>query len=143
MDLKTYINEHVISRRSKHMNAPKKGCTIEDIVKWLDSMGVEGVDWDGGLNKPQAKLYSVLYQIGPCEASNTATIWVAVSNNVGGKEQRIVLKPRDTSFYTENWKDRFESMTEFDTAIIAIEEMISDPRKLVDFERLKKNTSEK
>lgn len=133
MTLENYIQE-AVSHGGRHPYPPEFGCTVKDIVKWLDSYGIKGVELDISRYErfPHPDTNQILYVVGPCDTPGHS--WVSVANNVrvrGSKNvmQRFVIKTEDiNTFYTVNGE---EYPLDFDGAIQAVEAMISHPDKPV------------
>lgn len=126
------INEAISS--GKHGKyAPSEGCSVEDIVKWLENNGVKGKDWEYYKKTDRTFIADpgeIVYQIGPCDTPGHS--WVAVCINV--KEsghrtlQRVVLHTKDNTFYTQNGQ---EHKISFENGVRAVERMIDNPNELV------------
>ena len=108
------IKEYLLSKSKKHIVCkPEKGCTIDDIVKWIKSYGIA-----------EAKKFSVdpkkgeiIYAVGP-DLSNPNYAWVALRTKPIERTQSIVAKPGGQSFYTSGDPNNpGEKTIEFEDAI--------------------------
>lgn len=129
MTLENYIQE-AVSHGGRHPYPPEFGCTVKDIVRWLDSYGIKRYEFPTG-TFPKPEPNSIIYVVGPCDTPGHS--WVSVANNVKDKGkkvmQRFVIRTEDeNTFYTVNGE---EYPLDFDGAIRAVEAMISHPDRPV------------
>lgn len=122
------INEYLLSKKKKSIIVkPEKGCTVEDIMTWLEDMGVT--------DKRTFREYrfsscipnkgELLYICGPNESDDTPEqYWVILSSYT----TQIVIKPKGTSHV--NTLDTYKkTIVSFDKAIELALDMIKDPNK--------------
>lgn len=131
MNLKTYITEHVISRRNNLGNRPKKYTSIYAIVEWVKRLGVENiVDWNGVIQEP--KRGEILCEVGPQWSEKIATHWVKIMNCIKGPAfdyiQKVCIRPDECSFSDGKTET---TLISFDKALDIIEEMVKKPKELV------------
>ena len=117
------IDEYLLSKSKKHIVCkPEKGCTIDDIVKWIKSYGIA-----------EAKKFSVdpkkgeiIYAVGP-DLSNPNYAWVALRTKPIERTQSIVAKPGGQSFYTSGDPNNpGEKTIEFEDAIDKMEMVLQN-----------------
>lgn len=125
--------DEAISSGKHGKYAPSKGCSVEDIVKWLKNNGVEGKDWEYYKKTDMTFIADpgdIVYQIGPCDTPGHSWVSVCINVKKDGRRtlQRVVLHTNENSFYTQNGQ---EHKISFDNGVRAVERMIENPNELV------------
>lgn len=127
------IFEYLLSKKqNKVITEPENGCTVEEIVKWLESYNVEKREFRfgprGHHSIEKGKLFCV---VGPNRNGDPTEYWVALRNYW---EQNIVMKPKDKSFISLDGEQEFVS---FEKAIEVAKEMIMNPNRKLSYEDYK------
>lgn len=124
------INEYLLSKSNpKTIEEPTIGCTREDIIKWLEYMGVtDRREFDMSVHRPNAG--ELLYEVGTKDYKSPAQYWVTLIGNPGNRcDQAVCMKPTSKSFFTGFFDHEVE--IEFDKALELAAEMIENPNKVV------------
>lgn len=140
MNLKEYISEAISSgKHGKYIQIPDpKRCTIDDVVSWLESLGVQGkrYGYTGKQDEdsPPVRRGELVYYVGPCQA--LSTYWIALYNNVWGngtewsQEACVWIDSRERvgRFSTQ---DRTPIDTTVEKELKIMLQMVEDPNKLI------------
>lgn len=127
------IFEYLLSKKqNKAITEPENGCTVEEIVKWLESYNVEKREFRFGPgNHHTIEKGKLFYVVGPNRNGDPNEYWVALRNYW---EQNIVMKPKDRSFMSLDGEQKFIS---FEKAIEVAKEMIMNPNRELSYEDYK------
>lgn len=123
------INEYLLSKRNpKTIEEPTIGCTKEDIINWLESMGVtDRREFDMSIHRPNAG--ELLYEVGPKDYTNPGQYWVSLIGNPEDRcDQVVCIKPKRKSFFTGLFGSK---EIEFEKALELAVEMIKNPNKVI------------
>lgn len=129
--MKTLYEFLLTKKHTEAITEPDNGCTVEEIIKWVESYGVEKREFHVGPGRDNPpKKGKLIYVVGPNRNNDTNEYWVALRNHWG---QNIVLKPKDRSFCVLNHEQKFIT---FEKAVELMIEMINTPNKKITDETL-------
>lgn len=120
------INEYLLSKTHTKSIMPEKESTVEEIVKWIKSYGIEEKGLKDNKTPSNGKL---VYVVGPGSPNDPRLYWVALRNHYG---QNIVLKPKHDSFCSLSLDDYETRIITFDEAIELMIKMINNPNKPIE-----------
>ena len=133
MTLEKYISE-AISHGLRHDTKPVLGCTLEDILDWLELNGVQGTKY--GVKKSiDVKKGEIGYLAGPW-TNDKEEQWVCVGNYWG---QRVTINPNIS--VPSKWYDDRDKMLNgwelsFNEGIKLIERMIANSYRKLDYKEV-------
>ena len=123
------INEYLLTKNKTNVvTIPEKGCTIDDIVEWLDSFKIKR-----SKKYQNPKHGEITYEVGPgredSKYNNKDYYWVALRSCPEISQQSVIAKPYAQSFY---WgKDGVEYKITFDEAIELMDKIIKNPNLII------------
>lgn len=120
------ITEYLLNKTNTkvHGVSPMSGCTIDDIVEWLELCEIKR-----SKKYQSPKHGEITYEVGPgredSEYNDKSYYWVALRSRPEISLQSVIAKPYAQSYYCD--KNGVEHKLNFDEAIELMDKIIKNP----------------